>query len=195
MKFNEFISMLYENSACSNQARYVLQLFAALCGENEPVKTSESDGIEKYDSCGSPLLPKALRSMDETTRKRLFASDCSGLTAPICEHILAHNNIETLKSYLNSQISQDNYLHLCSTLAVSTENERDVIFSALFEQFIEFAKSPGCEPSDVISLAIERIVVSKNEEQNLRGFTIVNNGTIGTQKNVRIDTVNGDLHI
>lgn len=201
MKFSDFINKLYPSYACKSQERFVLQIFSALCGESDPVDMSNREEVLTDDNgyeftlVGSSLLPRGLRGDDNTARKALYGGKgYVGLSAPIREHILAKQNDDTKGAfvfYSKNSIGGKEFALLCEAFGLSTDIKRDVVYGAIYEQFLEFAKSKSDDVEDVIQASIDSF--SAPDEENSMGFSVVNNGTIGTQKNIRIETVNGNI--
>ena len=188
MKFYEFIGKLYERFPCGNKGRFVLQIFSALCGEKNPIETN-MDGGDKY--AYSEHLPQGLGGTDDSSRKALFESGNKGLTNPVREHILGYKNTDTFLTYCEN-VSVSEFPNLCSDFGLADGLDRKVVFNAIFEQFLEFARTSNGDAADVMQDAVDN-AENTEDEQLHTNFSVINNGTIGTQKNVRIETVNGNI--
>jgi hypothetical protein len=164
MKFSEFIGNLYPHYACNDQGRFVLQIFSALCGESNPIELSK-----ETTSIYSEFLPLGLRGNDPKARKNLFNKNSAGLTAPIREHIINNNNKNSFLSYSEFAIGVTEFTELCGSLTVKKPIERSTLFIAIFEQFLEFAKTQSNDVVNIIENIIERetVLQSIHEISNL----------------------------
>jgi len=168
MRFCEFIDALFKESSCSSQGQFVLEIFSALCGEPSP-KTTNHEAVNSNDTAiCSPFLPVGLSNpSDASYRKQLFQNrnnkGKSALSARIRTEILKAQNQETFISYCKSTFSESEKVTrlLCKNLGIS-DKPRDVLFTAIYDQFIEFAKSPY----DDVDSVMEKHELTKNN--NLR---------------------------
>jgi len=156
MRFCDFINALFQESSCSSQGQFVMEVFSALCGEPSP-KTTNHEVVNKDDfAFCSPFLPPALSNTDDATlRKRLFQGNnkrYDGLPASIKADILVSKNKTTFVSYCKETFSDSVTGRLCNNLGI-TDKPQDVLFTAIFEQFIEFAKAPDDNVNSVMEKA------------------------------------------
>jgi len=152
MRFCDFIDTLLQESSCSSQGQFVLEIFSALCGEPNP-KTENHEAINAGEKTKcSKFLPVGLSNEgDSSHRKRLFQGSSKkydGLSAPIKSAILKSQNKTTFITYCKTTFSDTAIPTLCKNLGISNKPQ-DILFPAIFEQFIEFAKSPN---DDVVSV-------------------------------------------
>ena len=171
MKFSEFINKLYSRYACNSGERFVLQIFSALCGESNPVGTSAKDKYAKHELHGSDSLPAGLRSHDPSTRKALYDEDSNGLSAPIREHIIAYNNKDTFVIFSEKTVSIKGFSGLCDDFNIeniTSKEYRSIVFTAIYEQFMQFAKSKDDDAADVISRTVREL----SDDQSLKASKI-----------------------
>ena len=163
MKFNEFIKKLYPHYACNDRGRFVLQIFSALCGDPNPVESNKETASEY-----SKFLPNGLRGNDDKARTKLF-SNSSGLTAPTREHIINNHKLNTFLLYSEFAVGKTEFTELCKKLAINALVERSTVFIAIFEQFLEFAKTQSDDVINIIETIIERetVLQSIHEISNL----------------------------
>ena len=156
MRFYDFIEPLLKKSSCSSQGQFVLEIFSALCGEPNP-KAANHEAINSGEETKcSDFLPIGLANKgDATYRKRLFQGNrkkYEGLSAQIKADILKKQTAktkETFISYCKSTFSDTVTSDLCESLGIS-DKPRDVLFLAIYEQFIEFAKAPDINVNSVM---------------------------------------------
>ena len=168
MKFCEFIRALQPHYACNNQGVFVLRVFSALCGEKDPIGAND----ETHSSTGySDCLPSGLRGMEDSARKKLYGKSgkYDGLTTPIRDYIIIKNNPNTFLLYSDSAVGATEFTELCKKLAINALVERSTVFIAIFEQFLEFAKTQSDDVINIIETIIDRetVLQSINEISNL----------------------------
>jgi len=159
MKFCDFISALFKESSSSSQSQFVLEIFSALCGEPNP-KTVNYEATEKDDKWNfSDFLPDGLSNPDDATyRKRLFQNrQKGGLSSSIKTDILKSPNKTTFLSYCKSAFSDTVTETLCKNLGISNKPQ-DVLFTAIYNQFLEFAKSPH----DDVNSVMDKFDITRN---------------------------------
>jgi len=144
MRFCDFINILKESS-CLSQGQFILEIFSALCGEENPkIENHEAINSSGKTKCSSHLPIALSNEGDSSYRKRLFQGNnkkYEGLSAPIKADILKKQNKKTFLSYCELTFSDTVTNDLCKNLGIS-DKPRDVLFLAIYNQFIEFAKSP-----------------------------------------------------
>jgi hypothetical protein len=150
MRFCDFLKKLYERFPCSSQDRFVLEVFSALCGETEPIKSNNDNAYH------SDTLPDGLTGIDGTYRKRLFGGNkkYNGLSAPIKGHILEHKNVDTFIAYCAASVSETEFSALAADFGVSDVTDRFAVFYGLYCQFLEFSNSPNDDVLCVVSNGI-----------------------------------------
>jgi hypothetical protein len=131
-----------------------MEIFSALRGEENPKTANQEIGNSKdADVFCSPFLPEALSSIkDDTLRKRLFQGNHTryvGLPASVKADILKSNNKKTFTVYCDLTYSDTATKQLCKNLGI-TYKPRDILFAVIFDQFIEFAKSPHDDVDSVM---------------------------------------------
>jgi hypothetical protein len=138
MRFCDFLNKLYERFPCSNQGQFVLEVFSALCGENDPVNSNRPN-----DYAFSGCLPAGLSGNDSTSRKRLFGTTdrYKGLTNPTKKHIKENANKDTFIGYCEANIAVENFKGMCDDFSVSSDSGRALVFEGIFGVFMEFARS------------------------------------------------------
>jgi hypothetical protein len=137
MRFCDFITTLKKHYASSSKERFALDAFAALCGEANPIWANDQFG---YSSC----LPQGLCGDDATYRKLLYSGNnkkYNGLSAPIKAHVLQHGNKLTFIAYSETAVSTLAFVALCTDFGVSSDSQKALVFEAVFEQFLEFARA------------------------------------------------------
>jgi hypothetical protein len=137
VRFCDFINPLYDNLPCSSKDRFALEIFSALCGEANPKSANKEAPF-------SAALPEGLTGDDGTYRKRLYNGSNNkykGLSSRIKEHVLEHQSKATFLKYCGDSIAADGLLKLCDAFGVITTASKEAMFSALFAQFVEFAKA------------------------------------------------------
>lgn len=157
MRFCDFINPLYNNLPCASKDRFALEVFSALCGETDPKRANKEEPF-------SSALPMGLTGGDGTYRKRLFNGNHNkykGLSSRIKEHILEHQNKATFMAYCELTVAENGLINLRHAFGIVATANKDAVFSALFEQFVEFAKS---ETDDVPNIVSERADCYHTEE-------------------------------
>jgi len=159
MRFCDFIITLFTESSCSNQGQFILEVFSALCGETNP-KTENHEATNNSDTpkC-SKFLPSGLSNPDDSTyRKRLFQGNNKkyvGLSNTIKSDILNAQNENTKSaflSYCKLTFADTVIPSICQKFEIR-ELQKDLLFLAIYRQFIEFAKSPSDDVIHVMSYA------------------------------------------
>ena len=145
MRFCDFLNKLYQRFPCSNQGQFVLEIFSALCGEDDPVNSNRP---KKFVS--SSCTPSGLCGTDPTSRKRLYGTSgrYKGLTRPIKNHVQANANKISFIGYCEANISVEHFRGLCSDFYVSPDVGRALFFEGIFGMFLEFARSATDSASD-----------------------------------------------
>lgn len=144
MRFCDFANTLKKHYACSSKERFALDAFAALCGESNPIEANDQLG---YSSC----LPLGLCGDDATYRKLLFNGNnkkYNGLSAPIKSHIRQHGNKAAFIAYSETAVSALSFSSLCSDFGVSSDVGKTLVFEAVYEQFMEFARATDDNTTD-----------------------------------------------
>jgi len=215
MKFCEFINKLFPHYSCANKERFILQIFSALCGESNPVETSKlEENLKDENDCdftlvGSPLLPRGLRGADKKARSALYGGNgYVGLSAPIREHILAKQTDDTKGAfvfYSENNISNGEFTKLCEDLSVPTDTKHNKVYGAIYEQFMEFAKSRDDNAENIIDFAVKGTTSSDGEktegshetatDADPKRITVNNIGPVENQKFISIETMNGDINL
>lgn len=137
MRFCDFITTLKKHYASSSKERFALDAFAALCGEVNPIGVNDQFGY-------SPYLPQGLCGNDATYRKLLFSEKnkkYNGLSAPIKAHVLQNGNKTTFIAYSETVVSTLAFAALCTDFGVSPDTRKSLVFEAVYEQFMEFARA------------------------------------------------------
>ena len=131
------------------------------CAANNPLGAN-SKKEDKFEY--SQALPSGLRGLDGTNRKNLFGGSkkYTGLSAPIREHIIANKCQKSFLAYSNSAVSDSGIEKLCSEFNIIDCTDKEIIFTAIFEQFIEFARTPVDNAKDVIQLTVSQTITSNN---------------------------------
>lgn len=132
MRFCDFLNKLKPRFACRNQEIFVTGIFSALCDGDTPV------GLTGYDA---------------TYRKLLFSGNnkkYNGLSMPIKTHVLENKNKDTFIAYCDESVSLKEYPALCGDLAVEIDTDRSILFEAIYEQFLEFARCKDDNATPVI---------------------------------------------
>jgi hypothetical protein len=143
MRFCDFINKLKPHFSCRSQETFILDIFTALCGGEAPV---------------------GLTGDDATYRKLLFSGNnkkYNGLSAPIKAHALNKKNKNTFIAYCDTSVSVKEYPVLCEEFELETSIARAFLFEALYEQFIEFAKSKDDNVAVVVSDLVSEYVSSR----------------------------------
>jgi hypothetical protein len=137
VRFCDFINPLYDNLPCASKDRFALEIFSALCGETDPKGANKEYPF-------SAALPDGLAGDDGTHRKLLFNGNNKkyrGLSSRIREHAIEHQDKAAFIKYCNLSIAETGLNELREAFNVVSTATQDAVFSALFDQFIEFAKS------------------------------------------------------
>jgi hypothetical protein len=142
VKFSEFIKMLKPRFPKMSQERFASHIFAALCGDPDPVANNKEDS--------SVYLPEGLRGIDESYRKKLYIEKFGGLSQPIKTHIKEKQNPNTFIAYCEKAITSTEYPKLAAAFGLSETTNRTAVYYGLFKQFIEFALNPTDEAEDVV---------------------------------------------
>lgn len=161
MQFCDFISRLKRHYACSSQGSFALNLFAALCGDSNPIVSNKQDG---YSHC----LPAGLSGNDTTYRKALFNSQNKkyrGLSSPIKAYVIQKSNKDTFIAYSETAVSSEGFKGLCDDFGVPLNTARALLLEAIFEQLLEFSKSGIDSTSDtfVADFITERLMNPHDE--------------------------------
>ena len=158
MEFRNFINFLYSIYRRNNQAQFVLEIFAAICGESDPIGTSIQTNENRFNAIGSVHLPHALSNVDESYRKSLFGgTKYCGLTKSIRQHILQYKNLQTFVAYSESILSEVQFLDMCSQIDVPIYFTRNILFEAVFEQFMEFAKNDNDFATNIMQITATKL--------------------------------------
>ena len=162
MKFSEFLLQLKKRFPCKSKERFAMQILSALCGESEPIPTnSDSKSAFKY----SEKLPPGLTGMDGKARKDLYNAEGNGLSSTVREHILAYKNKDTFLAYCKN-ISEREFHNLCKDFGFAIESNENLVFEAIFEQFLEFAKTPDDNANNIIEKRANGSTVEKTSTKN-----------------------------
>ena len=163
MQFCDFLTKIYKKSARSNQSQFVLEIFSAVCGEEEPLLANdEKEGLY------SKSLPDGLTGYDSTYRKRFFGgAKYTGLSAPIKKHILSHKNQDTFLKYMATILTESNISELCVDFGISMYTEKEAFFAGLFNQFVEFAKNKKDAADDIIQITVKEYLSQERAENNI----------------------------
>jgi len=146
MRFCDFINKLKQHFACLYQDAFVLDIFTALCGGDAPV---------------------GLTGDDASYRKLLFSGNnkkYTGLSEPIKQHVRNNKNKDTFLAYCDGVVSLKEYPSLCDALEVESDTNRFILFEAIYEQFLEFAR---CKYDNTVSVIPDKV----SEMVRLRGVT------------------------
>lgn len=147
MRFCNFIIKLKPRFASRSQEAFALAIFSALCGGEAPI---------------------GLTGDDATYRKMLFNGKnkkYSGLSSPIKKHILDTQNRDAFIAYCDETVSLKEYPALCGDWETKPDTDRTILFEAIYEQFLEFAR---CNEDDA-SLVIPAKVAELEEQPQGNG--------------------------
>lgn len=153
MRFCDFLNILHDNlSYTLSQSQFILELFSALCGEENPCKANIKHPF-------SPALPEGLGNDDPKHRNKLYgkSADYKGLTHTVKEHIRANNNKKTFLNYLENGY-KNKVADLCDAFEVTKSIKKDTIFEGIYEQFMEYANND----EDDITFKLKRIFPKDN---------------------------------
>jgi len=177
MEFGKFLIILYNNSAnnhSSNKSEYVLEIFSALCGEENPLNNeyklpSNSDNSAEYNLKGSSKMPNSLRNGDPSYRNRLYLK--KELTNSIKTHIRKNANENTFITYLDKVITFEYFPKLCNDFNIYNILDKSIVYKAIYKYFLKFAQKEIVEESisDIVHklLKDETKIAASNVTSNL----------------------------
>ena len=171
MQFRDFLLILYENSHQPGQEQYVMEIFSALCGEKNPLKTNRAKEITKNHDiienfAYSVKLPEGLTGEDPAYKKNLYGGPkYKGLSGSIKKHIQRYKNKDTFIKYLDETTSSNNFLELCEDFDIPCFYDRIVIFESIYRLFLEFTISPNDEVGYSLFYFIEKVLENKNDNK------------------------------
>lgn len=135
MRFCDFLNILHDNTSYTlSQSQFILELFSALCGEENPCKANNKNSF-------SNALPEGLCSDDPKYRCILYNGNntrYNGLSHIIKTHIRANNNKETFLAYLET-VYKNKIGDLCDAFGVTKIIKKATIFEGIYEQFMDYA--------------------------------------------------------
>lgn len=135
MRFCDFLNVLHDNTSYTlSQSQFILELFSALCGEENPCKANNKNSF-------SNTLPEGLCSDDPKYRCILYNGNntrYNGLSHIIKTHIRANSNKETFLAYLET-VYKNKIGDLCDAFGVTKIIKKATIFEGIYEQFMDYA--------------------------------------------------------
>ncbi|MCL2697580.1 MAG: hypothetical protein FWE74_05815 [Oscillospiraceae bacterium] len=140
INLREFLAILHSGFSGLTQSDFMLEIFAALCGEENPsIMDYTADDEENFNKKGSPKLPDGLRNGDDDGyRNQIYKAD--KLTNPIRRHIRENKNYNTFEAYMD-RVSEAMFSIFCEGFKIPVTVEKTEMYRAIFEQFMLFANT------------------------------------------------------